>query len=124
MLDFLKSYDAVELYRTVAYASTALFVLKLTIFSFLDLGEDVELDDCGNDSFNFFSLQSILSFLMGFGWAGCIGVDIFQHGITTFLVAFAVGGMFMGFSVWLMFQAKKLNKVIDTSLEQAVGKTG
>ncbi|MDR0624871.1 MAG: hypothetical protein LBF72_00195 [Holosporales bacterium] len=134
MLDFLGEGYFAKACFVIAVSSTLLFLLKLVFFSFFGGGADFdsEVDAAGSDdamqhnsSFTFISLQSILVFLMGFGWIGLAGVLEWKLGsITAFLVAFMVGIVFMALSVWLMFQVKKLSRVRENSINDALSKMG
>jgi membrane protein implicated in regulation of membrane protease activity len=133
MLDFLGGGYFAKTYFVLATSATLLFILKMIFFSFLGADADVgDVDVDGGDdmaqhngAFSFVSLQSILAFLMGFGWIGLAGIWEWHLGkITTFLVAFAAGAGCMALSVWLMFQTKKLNNIHENSIYNALSKTG
>ncbi|GHU18396.1 hypothetical protein FACS189472_06670 [Alphaproteobacteria bacterium] len=133
MLNFFDADNTGRFYFIIALISTVLFVLKLFVFSFLDfdseaasdIGDDVGDAAQHHDSFTFLSLQSILAFLMGFGWIGLAGVLEWRlETWSSFLVAVAVGAVFMALSVWLMFQVKKLNKVRESDLNKSVNRVG
>jgi len=124
------SVDSIwKIYYYIAIFSTILFVLKLILFS-LTGGDSEVVTDFNTEmetdvSFNFFSIQSILAFLMGFGWMGYAGLKqltFSQSG--NFIVAFAVGFIFMFISSALLFTAKKLEKNVKKDKTTAIGKTG
>ena len=76
-------------------------------------------------SFGFFSFQSITAFFMGFGWMGYAALTQFSFGHKmSFLLAFAVGFMFMFMSATLMFLAKKLEKKVTNDKADALNKIG
>ncbi|GHU15730.1 hypothetical protein FACS189449_13520 [Alphaproteobacteria bacterium] len=88
------------------------------MFSFLDfdaadnVGDDVGDTAQHSEYFRFLSLQSVLAFLMGFGWIGFAGVREWHlNAWLSFVIAVVAGAAFMALSMWLMFQVKKLNKV-------------
>ena len=69
-------------YYYLAWFATIIFVIKLAIYAVAGGGSEVfgdfntETDtDC---SFNFLSIQSILSFMMGFAWMGFAGIRQFD----------------------------------------------
>ena len=119
-----------QVYYYIALFSTILFVLKLIIFNLFGGGSEVFADfnmEIDTDpSFNFFSVQSILAFLMGFGWTGYAGLKQigFSH-LMSFGMALAVGFLFMAVTALLLFSIKKLEKNIKkdgtTALEH-IGK--
>lgn len=111
---------------TIALFSTVLYVLKLIVF--MVIGGDVEVEadfDSISEvetSFTFLSVQSILAFLMGFGWCG-LSVNELPWGITMF-IAFFAGLLCMFISAYLMFSIKKLNKKVVVELKELEGKEG
>ena len=118
-----------KVYYYVAIFSTILFVLKMILFSivggdsevFADFNTEIDTD-C---SFNFLSSQSIMAFFMGFGWMGYAGLRQFALGqLRNFLIAFAVGLIFMFVTAGLMFAVKKLEKNVKKDKKTAIGKLG
>ena len=114
---------------TIGLFATVLFVLKLVVF--MIVGGDMEVDadfDAMTEtetSFDFLSVQSILAFLMAFGWCGLVALDNFKLNMTfTLLIAVVTGFICMWFSAWLMFNIKKLNKKVVIDINELVGKTG
>ncbi len=125
--DFLA--NAWKIYYYVAWFATIFFVIKLSVFAIVgggtEVGGDFNTEFDTDTSFDFISLQSLLAFLMGFGWMGYAGLQ--QFGLThivTFLSAFAVGLFFMFASAYLMFSVKKLEKNVKKDKTTAIGKTG
>lgn len=118
-----------KVYYYIALFSTILFVLKLILFS-LTGGDSEVVSDFNTEtdtdvSFNFFSIQSILAFMMGFGWMGYAGLKQLTFTQTgNFIVAFAVGFIFMFVSSALLFAAKKLEKNVKKDKAAALNKTG
>ena len=89
-----------KIYYYVALFATTFFVIKLIIFSFFgggsEVGGDFNTEFDTDTSFDFLSIQSILAFLMGFGWSGYSALQQFNLGqIWAFLIACAVGFIFM-----------------------------
>ncbi len=125
--DFLA--NAWKIYYYLAWFATIFFVLKLIIFMFI--GGDTEVSSDFNTefetetSFDYLSLQSLLAFLMGFGWMGYAGlVQLGLSHIITFICAFAVGIVFMFVSAYLMFSVRKLEKNIKKDKTTALNKQG
>ena len=74
MLDLITEYN---FYLYVACTASALFGVKLILLLVAGVDDDgiVDIDDTdldldGSESFKLISLQTILAFLMGFGWMG------------------------------------------------------
>lgn len=118
-----------QIYYYVACFATIIFAIKLIIFTFTGGGSEVsgdfntEFD--ADTSFDFISLQTILAFLMGFGWSGFAALK--QFGIShlyAFLCAVGIGLIFMFVTAYLMFMVRKLEKNVKKDKTTAIGKTG
>ena len=125
----LTSENILKIYYYLAIFSTILFTLKLIIFAFVGGDSEVagdfnsEMDtDC---SFNFVSTQSVIAFLMGFGWMGYSGLQQlqFSQGLNL-AVAFCVGFIFMFVTAALMFGVKRLEKKVEKTNEGALNQVG
>lgn len=118
-----------KIYYYVAIFATILFVLKLILFTIVGGDSEVFADfntetdtDC---SFNFLSSQAIIAFFMGFGWMGYAGLHEFAFGqLRNFLIAFAVGLVFMFVTAFLMFAVKKLEKNVKKDKAATIEKVG
>ena len=118
-----------QIYYYVAIFSTILFAIKLTIFMIFGGGTEVSADfntEFDTDtSFDFISLQTILAFLMGFGWMGYAMLKQFgQSQIISLLSAIGVGLIFMFGTALLMFSVRKLEKNVKKDKKTAIGKIG
>lgn len=118
-----------KIYYYIALFATTFFVIKLIIFSFFgggsEVGGDFNTEFDTDTSFDFLSIQSILAFLMGFGWSGYSALQQFNLGqIWAFLIACAVGFIFMATTAYLMFSVKKLEKNVKKDKNTAIGKIG
>ncbi len=116
-------------YLIVAFASTIFYLLKLIIFSVCGGDTEVSADfttACETDiSFNFLTIESILAFLMGFGWLGLAALTQWNlSSIMSIIIAVITGIMFMFLSAYLMFCVKKLDKKVKVNLIDYVGETG
>ena len=115
-----------SLYFWLAVAMTIFFVAKLVIFSLFGM-DDGSGDLVGTDvdtGFSFISLQSILAFLMGFGWMGYAALEWKFSALISVIFAIAGGLILMGISVWLVFLMRKLNSTPKYDLNSLVDKTG
>lgn len=118
-----------QCYYYIAIFSTIIFAIKLVLYMFSGIDTEVITDfntEIDTDvSFNFFSIQSILAFFMGFGWMGLAGIK--EFGMTTpqhLTVAILVGLLFMAITAGLFFWAKKLEKTVKKDKTTALNKTG
>lgn len=118
-----------QVYYYIALFSTILFVLKLIIFNLFGGGSEVFADfnmEIDTDpSFNFFSIQSILAFLMGFGWTGyaCLKQIGFSQ-LMSFGIALGVGFLFMAVTALLLFSVKKLENNVKKDRTTALNHVG
>lgn len=115
-------------YFYIACFATILFIIKLALYSITGGDAEVHTDIDGSVetdvAFNFFSIQSVLAFLMGFGWIGLAGVK--QWNMSTLhsaLIATAFGLLMMTLSAYLMFCLKKLGKTVKKDYSTCIGKT-
>ena len=118
-----------NIFWTIAVFSTVLFVLKLIIF--MAVGGDVEVEADFDSitevetSFTFISVQSILAFLLGFGWCGLSALIQFKLSWALIIIIAFIAGLFcMYISAYLMFSIKKLNKKVIVELKELEGKEG
>ena len=126
MSEILNVSFLTSLYFWLAVTMTAFFVLKLLFFSLFGM-DDGGGDLVGTDvdtGFSFISLQSVLAFLMGFGWLGYAALEWKFSAIISVIFAIIGGFILMGISVWLVFMMKKLNSTPKYDLNSLVEKTG
>lgn len=118
-----------KIYFYLAIFATILFVIKMVMFAIVggdsevsaDFNTEIDIDP----SFNFISVQTIIAFFMGFGWMGYAGLHQFEFGqIINFIIAFAVGLVFMFGTGYLMFLAKKLEKNVKRDMTTALNQIG
>lgn len=129
---FLKNIG--NFYLFLAIASTCFFVLQLTL-GFIANTEGVESESTADAttpeatdvdstlmaSLQFFSIRSLGTFAMFFGWGGFIWKD---RGLVGFALALVLG-LFMSFIVcYIMSLIYKLKKEIDETTESFIGKKG
>ena len=118
-----------QYYYYIAVFSTIIFAIKLAIFTFAGADTEVVADfnaEVDTDvSFNFFSIQSILAFFMGFGWMGYAGAKQFGMSLPQHLtIAILVGLAFMLITSSLFFMVKKLEKNVKKDKTTALNRTG
>jgi len=122
--------NAVAYYYYLAWFATILFIIKLIIFWVGGGGDsetsaDFNTETDTDGTFHFISLQSILAFLMGFGWMGYAAITAFNlENLAAFGSAFGVGLVFLFGSAYLMTIVKKLEKTVKKDKATAVDKIG
>lgn len=129
MLSSFNPENIWKIYYYIALFSTILFALKLIIFNFIggdsEVFSDFNTEIDTDPSFNFLSVQAIISFFMGFGWMGYAGLHQFKlNQLNNFLYAFIVGLIFMFVTAFLMFSIKKLEKRVKKDKKSAVQHIG
>lgn len=123
-----------RIYLVIAISSTVLFLIKFVIMlingdhSSIDVDADLDSGDIhvsSDSAFVLFSVESILSFLMGFGWSGLTTRNEWHlPGFLSVPIAFIIGILMMLFIAFLMMQVKKLGKTTKFDIYDCIGKTG
>lgn len=113
----------------IAMFATILFVIKLVLFTIAGSDSEVMADfntETDTDaSFSFLSIQSILAFLMGFGWMGYAALKQFGLNIIiSVILALIVGAIFMWVNTFLMFKVRSLESSVNKDKKSAIGNTG
>ena len=116
-------------YAGMALLGTALFFIRMLLMFFAgfdggDIDFDVEDIEHGT-GFSLFSLQSIIGFFMGAGWAGLAAR--LEWGLDTPAAAGVAGAFGFGMmvlSAGMMFFALKLKHEVSYKMEDATGKIG
>ncbi|MBR1619546.1 hypothetical protein IJ674_06600 [bacterium] len=122
--------NAIQYYYYLAVFATLLFAIKLVIFWIFGGGDaevsaDFNTETDTDGTFHFISLQTILAFLMSFGWMGYAVLKTFNLGqFATFCSAFGVGLIFMFGTAYLMTLVKKLEKNVKKDKATALDKIG
>ncbi len=113
-------------YAGMALLGTALFVLRMFLMFFVGLDSDFDVEDIEHGTgFSLFSLQSIIGFFMGAGWAGLAAR--LEWGLDTPIAALIAGGfgvVLMVLSAAMMFAALKLKHEVHYEMDDATGKIG
>ena len=118
-----------NMFLAVAVFATIFYIIKICLFIFTGGDAEVHADFTSlsdtDVAFDFISIQSILAFLMGFGWVGLACFVQFKLGaLISFIAAFVFGIIFMFLSAYLMFLIKKLDKREKFDLQDFVGTVG
>lgn len=125
----IKTQTLLMTYYYIALFSTILFTLKLIIFNFVggdsEVSTDFNTEFDSDPSFSFISVQSILAFLMGFGWMGYAGLHQFGlSNLMSLISAFGVGILFMLIVSLIMANIKKLEENVEKNKMDLVNKKG
>lgn len=125
----IDSQQICQWYYYIAIFSTIIFAIKLVLYTVTGADTEVAADfntETDTDiSFNFFSIQSILAFFMGFGWMGYAGIKQFGMNLTQHLtVSILVGLAFMFMTAGLFFWVKKLEKTVKKDKATAIDRIG
>lgn len=116
-------------YYYIALFATVFYIAKMFLFSVFGGDAEVHTDFTSSveteTSFDFLSIQSILAFLMGFGWMGLTSIKVWGLSkLFVIIISVAFGLLLMFMSAYLMCCIKKLNKNAKKDLSKAVGQTG
>jgi len=115
----------------IALPSTIIFVIQLIMTLAGGDGDDFDTDHDGDfdgdhgDGMNIFSIKSVLSFLMFYGWTGLAAIEkgsIAWWGVSG--ISLAVGLVMMLFTAWLFFMLLKLQESGTMKIANAIGKQG
>lgn len=115
-------------YAGMALLGTALFALRMLLMFVIGLDGDIDVDieDIEHGTgFSLISLQSIIGFFMGAGWAGLAAR--LEWGLDTPISAIIAGGfgvVLMVLSAAMMFAALKLRHDVTYEMDDATGKVG
>ncbi len=119
MEEIFSKYPA---YCLMATLGTSLFILKLVFFIFTGDGEEID----STETFSFLSIQSILAFFMGAGWAGLASnVEWELSSMLSIVASVVFGFLMMLLSSYLSFKLKTLNTAPrKTDTKKMIGQTG
>jgi len=115
-------------YAGMALLGTALFALRMILMFAIGMDGDIDADieDIEHGTgFSLFSLQSIIGFFMGAGWAGL--ASRLEWGLETpvsAMIAGSFGFLMMILSAVMMFAALKLKHEVTYEMTDAAGKIG
>lgn len=129
--EFFGEFTDSTVYFTMAMVGTLFFILRMITLLFgggdggdfdLDHADGVESHPGG---FSFFSILSILSFLMGAGWLGLACRR--EWGLSAPISALSAGGfgfLLMTFSSFGIYQMRKMNQSGSYDVKNCIGSIG
>lgn len=126
----MENLSVVDLFFWTGVVSTVLFIIKLAVFlitgGLSELSFDFDSITETDTSFNFFTVESVLSFFMGFGWIGLTFYKIWEMPLALSIFAGVVFGIFFAcLYAYLLINVKKLDetpKVKDSDYLESTGK--
>lgn len=119
-----------KMFFYIGLLATTIYGIKLLIFAFAGSDTDIpdgHIDVDGTDTdtaFSFLSIQSILAFFMGFGWAGYGCIHEFNNLTLIIAIPIITGLVFMGLSAYLTYLMKSLNKRETFDMTKIIGTVG
>jgi hypothetical protein len=130
--DFLFGDD--RIYLALAVFGSIIFIIQMILSFFLgDVEADVDGDgevafgehaDSGFGDFRFFSLRSIIAFIMFFGWGGVIAWKHGIRGFACFSISMASGLVMMLITALMLWVILKLQHSGNMKPEDFIGATG
>ena len=123
-----------RIYMGLAVFGSFVFIIQMILSFFLGDGDtDVDGDgdvdfgehaDSGFGDFRFFSLRSIVAFIMFFGWGGVIAWNHEVRGFACFSIAMASGLVMMLITALMLWVILKLQHSGNMKPEDFIGATG
>lgn len=125
----LHSINLSDLFFWTGVVSTVLFVIKLSVFlitgGLSELTADFASITETDTSFNFFTVESLLSFFMGFGWVGLTFYKVWEMPIALSVFAgIAFGILFACLYAYLLINVKKLDESPKVKNNDYIGAQG
>ena len=140
MIDSIKEFlfGDYKLYLGLAVFGTVIFLIQMIVSFFIgasdiDMDADIDADgnldfaestDSGFGDFKFFSLRSIVAFIMFFGWGGVIAWKYDVRGFACFAIAMATGLVMMFITAVMLYFLLKLQHSGNMKPEDFIGCTG
>lgn len=125
----MQALDFSDVFFWIGTISTVLFVVKICIFMLVGGLPELSLDFNAigetDTSFDFLSIEAILSFLMGFGWLGFTFFSVWKMSIwVSVLAAIFFGVLFASLYAFLMICVKKLEEIPQETAQDYIGAKG
>lgn len=129
MFQYFKDLTPVESgYFYIALVCSVLFVVQ-SMFTFLDVGDNFEVDNSDFDfsegfglAIHLFSIRGIIGFFMLFGWSGLVFSKEGMAPIVVFLIAFLCGFAMMVIISLIYYFANKLGESGNVDIKNSIGK--
>lgn len=132
-MDALKSYYEISPFFFIITASASVLYMTMNVlmifggdhsdhsFTHHHTGDHIPSDV----AFKFFSIQTVLAFFMGFGWAGITSMVSWKLPLwQALLIASGFGFFLMCFSYFLLSKVRKLNHTPTVNLYASLGSRG
>jgi len=117
-----------KIHWVIALPSTTIFIIQLVLTLVGGDSDDFDTDgdadfDGVDDGMHIFSIKSIMSFLMFYGWTGLAAIErggMAWWGVSG--ISLLVGAIMMFFTAWLLFMLLKLQESGTMKISNAIGK--
>ncbi len=117
-----------KIHWAIALPSTTIFIIQLIMTLVGGDADDFDADgdadfDGVDDGMHIFSVKSIMSFLMFYGWTGLAAIErggMAWWGVSG--ISLLVGAIMMFFTAWLLFMLLKLQESGTMKMSNAIGK--
>ncbi len=117
-----------KVYWIIAVPSTIVFLIQLILlFVGGDSDTDIDIDDISLEhgaGMDIFSVKSIVSFLMFFGWSGLAAAEGGLNAFGALLISFTAGLIMMLLTAWLFMMLIRLQANGIMKTETAIGSSG
>ena len=120
-----------KIYWVMALPSSLIFIIQLLMTLVGGDADDVDVDHDGDfdgdhgAGFHIFSVKSIISFLMVFGWSG---LAVIAQGVISLWIilgiSFVAGFIMMLITAWVLMLLLKLQESGTLKMENAIGEVG
>ena len=131
--EIFSSFSDSTIYFIMGVSGTVIFLIKITLMLLLGMDHGGDFDVAHGDTgthahgsgFSFFSLISIISFMMGAGWLGLAArIEWGWGSFPAAAIASAFGFTLMTFSSLVLWQMKKMNQQGRYDVQKTIGHTG
>lgn len=118
-----------KIFWVVAAPSTVIFIIQLILLLVggdhdMDADADGDFDGAHGDGVDVFSLKSIISFMMFFGWSGLAATESGMGMAGALVISFIAGLIMMFLTAWIFMLLLKLQHDGTMNINEAIGKLG
>ena len=131
MMEFFNSLEPLQKYFWIIACCASLIFIIQTIMTFVGLGTDADVDagpmDGAVDSVEdgelsgVFSFRKLITFLLGYGWAGALLFGSIDKRWLLQIIAIGVGLLFVLAFVFMFRQVMKLSHDGSFQMKEAIG---
>ena len=129
-MDWFNSLDTgLKIYWMIAGIATLVFVIQ-TIMTFIGMDSSADMDADFSDtdmhvdaSYPFFSIRTLVNFLLGLGWGGVCFYNTFDSPVLIALFAVLTGFVLVFVFLFIFKQMLRLKQENTFKISETVGKT-